>query len=99
MPDLSKLKISVGGKVVREGKNKYNVPVQIIYLDDHKLFRSVINDYCIKPFYVLAKIIEIENGDMALAKVEKCIAACTTPDLIITDINHPGLTDMNLSGK
>lgn len=92
MNSLSHWKISVHGTFLRNGVNKYKLPIRILFLDDHKLFRKGLLDFVIKPFYPFAKIIEISNGDIALSKVEEMIMSHTVPDIIFTDINHSGLS-------
>jgi CheY-like chemotaxis protein len=91
MTELSKWRISAETGLTREGKINSSSHLRILFLDDHKLFRTAIIDYCIKTFYPFAEIIEVENGDIALEKAKQYITKNIPPHLIITDFNHPGL--------
>ena len=64
---------------------------RIIHLDDHSLFRDGVLKYCIKPFFTNPDVIEFSNGDEAYKFIMDEIEANKKIDLIITDINHPGL--------
>lgn len=91
MNTLSKWEISAEGRMTREGGNKSYDAIHILHLDDHPMFRKGLIAYCINYFFPFAKITGIDNGDIALEKVKQYIAEDTSPDIIITDITHPGL--------
>jgi two-component system chemotaxis response regulator CheV len=69
----------------------YTSPARIIHLDDHILFRNGLSSSCIWPFFTNAELIEFANGDEAYEFIKTEIKANKKIDLIITDINHPGL--------
>ena len=91
MPDFSKWYLSAEGKLMREGWPDYNQPFNIIHLDDHELFRNGLINFCIKPFHPKIRISEIGNGDSAYNFIKNKIDNHDRIDLLITDINHPGL--------
>jgi CheY-like chemotaxis protein len=91
MTKFSAWEISAEGKLTRQGWPNYNYPFRILYLDDHRLIRNGVKDFCINPFFPSAKVFEIEDGHLALNKAKELIDSNTNLDLIITDINHPGL--------
>lgn len=88
---LSKWLISQAGKLIYAGAADQAYPFRILMLDDHKLFRKAVNDYCIRPFFKNVDLIEFENGDEACAFIKNEINHNNRIDLFITDINHPGL--------
>lgn len=93
---LSKWTISQQGKLYHAGYNPLNTPLRILVLDDHKLFRQAITAYCLLPFFSNINLIEFENGDEADAFIKKGINDKNRIDLIITDINHPGMRGQDL---
>lgn len=86
---LSKWFISKQAKLIHKGKLRS--PLRILVLDDHKLFRSAVTVHCILPYFKDCELLEFENGDTALAFITNEIHHNRKIDLIITDINHPGL--------
>lgn len=88
---LSKWSVSAQGGFQRNGTLLDNRSFHIVCLDDHKLFSSAICEYCIKPFFPLAKLEILTNGDDAYAYIKNQIDRNNPIDLFITDINHPGL--------
>ena len=92
----SKWYISQQGKLSHAGSKPFAPPYSILVLDDHKLFRSAITDYCIRPFFKNINLIEFENGDDAFAFIKNEINNKNKIDLLITDINHPGLRGQEL---
>ena len=64
---------------------------QIVYLYDHLIFSSAMSQQCIKPYFPKAYLIQFTNGDSAHDYLENAIKAHDKIDLIITDINHPGM--------
>lgn len=93
---LSKWTISPKGKFSRIEFITSSSPIRIVYLDDHKLFRDAVINSCIKPFFKNIAILEFENGDDAYEFIKKEINGKNKIDLIITDINHPGLRGQEL---
>lgn len=69
----------------------YTSPARIIHLDDHAIFRDGLSSGCIWPFFTNPELIEFSNGDEAYDFIKTEIKANKKIDLIITDINHPGL--------
>ena len=64
--------------------------MNIIYLEDQEMFYRAIKDI-IMWYFPKAVIRHIKNGDEALEMVTQEILQQKKIDLIITDINHPGL--------
>lgn len=93
---LSKWTISQQGKLSHAGSNPLTIPLRILVLDDHVLFRQAITAYCILPFFRNINLIEFENGDKADAFIKNEIDNKNRIDLIITDINHPGMRGQDL---
>ena len=93
---LSKWSISPKGNFYRSGINSIHTPIRVVYLDDHKLFRGSVVNYCIKPFFKNMVIIEFENGDDTYDFIKTEINNKNKIDLIISDINHPGLRGQEL---
>ena len=93
---LSKWSISQPGKLIHSRASALKYPFRILVLDDHKLFRSAITDYCIRPFFKNINLIEFENGDDAFTFIKNEINNKNKIDLLITDINHPGLRGQEL---
>lgn len=87
---LSKWSISKQGVLNRNNSTFHHRRLKIIHVDDHKLFHDGLVT-CITPFFPKAKIIQIMNGTEALEFIENEIDQENHIDLIITDINHPGL--------
>lgn len=90
MTPISKWEISSEGKMIWKGGNKIRSSLNILHLDDHQLYKRGVKE-AITNFFPSAIFTGIDNGDTALEKVKQCITEDTIPDLIITDINHPGL--------
>lgn len=88
--NFSKWSITQPGKLNYAGTADPASPFRILILDDHKLFRSAITDYCIRPFFKNVDLIEFENGDKAFTFIKNEINQNNRIDLFITDINHPG---------
>ncbi len=65
--------------------------VRIVHLDDHKVFRDGLANSCIWPVFTNLELIEFSDGDEAYEFIKNEINAKRKIDLIITDINHPGL--------
>lgn len=76
----------------------YNTSIKrIIHLDDHSIFRDGLSKSCIQPFFTNAELIGFSNGDEAYDFIKNEITANRKIDLIITDINHPGLKGNELA--
>lgn len=88
---LSKWSVSEKGSLGRENTSLADRSFHIVCLDDHQLFRVAVLEYCIKPFFPVAKLEIQTNGDDAYAYIKKQIDLNNRIDLFITDINHPGL--------
>ncbi|HRO48347.1 hypothetical protein [Agriterribacter sp.] len=88
---LSKWFVSAQGSIKRDGSLFADRSFNIVCLDDHKLFSTAISEYCIKPFFPLAKLEILTNGDDAYTYIKSQIDHNSRVDLFITDINHPGL--------
>lgn len=94
--NLSKWSISHQGNFSRKGYMPASSQARVVYLDDHKLFRGAVVNSCIKLFFKNMDIIEFENGDDAYDFIKKEINNKNKIDLLITDINHPGLRGQEL---
>jgi len=70
--------------------------LNILHLDDQILFAGGILNCILKKFPNVA-IKNIQNGDEALKYVSSCIINKKKLDLIITDINHPGLNGVDFA--
>lgn len=70
--------------------------LKILYLDDHLIFSNGVSN-CIYKKFPNAIIKCIQDGDKALEYVSYCLDNKESLDLIITDINHPGLDGINFS--
>ena len=86
----SKWSISSTGEFLRHKRKLELRPIFIIHLDDHSLFAKGLES-CIIPFFPLAEILNLRDGDRALRFMKELITDKLRVDLIITDINHPGL--------
>lgn len=95
---LSKWSISKQGILNRNNSTFHHRPLKIIHVDDHKLFHNGLLT-CITPFFPKAKITQIMNGTEALKYIEDEIDQENHIDLIVTDINHPGLRGDELIKK
>jgi len=93
---LSKWAITQRGTLIYTGVADPASPFRILILDDHKLFRKAVTDYCIRPFFKNVELIEFENGDDAYAFIKNEISNKSMIDLFITDINHPGIRGQDL---
>lgn len=87
---LSKWSISASGKFLYNNQLVEPQTFFILHLDDHKLFAEALKN-CILPFFPLADIINIQDGYRALRLIKELNGDKLKLDLIITDINHPGL--------
>jgi len=92
--DLSKWLISPTGRFLHPGFNQGLS--RIIYVEDHSIFRTAIQDYCIRPFLKNIELIEFTNGDLAFDFIKKEIIEDNRIDIILTDINHPGMKGNDL---
>jgi len=93
---LSKWSISQQGNFSHAGTQPLSIPFRILVLDDHKLFRKAITEYCIRPFFKNIDLLEFENGDDAYEFIKNEINNKNKIDLFITDINHPGIRGQEL---
>ena len=86
----SKWSISSTGNFLHN--NHLIVPghLTIIHLEDHHLYAKGLKE-CILPFFPRADILNISNGNRALVLMKEFITDKLKVDLVITDINHPGL--------
>jgi len=88
---LSKWNISATGNLFLAGASKLNAPARIVYLDDHQLFRNGLADQCIRPFFKDTEIIQFSDGNLAWNFIKSELNSGKKIDLVITDINHPGI--------
>ena len=93
---LSKWSISQPGKLIHAGASGLKSPFRILVLDDHKVFRTGLIDYCIRLFFKNIDLIEFQNGDDAYEFIKNEINNNSKIDLFITDINHPGMRGQEL---
>ena len=70
--------------------------LKILHLDDHIIFSKGLSN-CIYKKFPNAIIKYIQHGDEALEYVSYCLDNNEPLDLIITDINHPGLDGIKFS--
>ncbi len=75
----------------------YNRYKKIVYLDDHRLIRMGVIEHCIKPMFSNVQVTEIEDGAVALDFIIQHVGLGEKIDLFITDINHPGLSGIEVS--
>lgn len=86
----SKWSISATGAFLHNQKRLAHRPINIVHLDDHKIFVKGLKNF-IFPFFPLAEIHNVTDGYQALSLMENNITRKSMIHLIITDINHPGL--------
>ena len=79
MPANQKIDIPINAK-----------PLQILHLDDHIIFADGLVN-AVRKWFPNAVFKNIQNGDEALAYVKSILVLNKKLDLIVTDINHPGL--------
>lgn len=94
--NLSKWSIIAPGNLFYKGRSPLSSPRRVIYLDDHALFRSAVIDHCIKPFFSNVQVKEFSDGNEAIEHIKNELRSNCRIDLIITDINHPGLRGQEL---
>lgn len=94
--NLSKWSISTSGGLYRNGLSTRPSTATIVFLDDHSLIRETVVDFCLKPFFSNIDIIQFSDGDDALEFLKNKISHYKKIDLLITDINHPGLKGHDL---
>lgn len=87
---LSKWSISKHGILTHEKSWAINRRLRFVHVDDHQLFSKGF-DTLVRPFFPKLEIIHIQNGTEALHYIENAIDEEKAIDLIVTDINHPGL--------
>ena len=63
---------------------------KILHIEDHLLYANGFKD-SVMPFLPLAEYVNIQDGYKAIEYIEEQITNGISIDLIITDINHPGL--------
>jgi len=95
---LGKWSISKQGVLNFNNSSYYKRRINIIHIDDHILFSKGLRD-CIIPFFPKANIKNIINGTEALRFIENELDNENHIDIIITDINHPGLRGDELIKK
>lgn len=88
---LSKWNISASGNLFLAGASKLNAPARIVYLDEHQLFRNAVADQCIRPFFKDTELIQFSDGNPAWEFIRSDFNSGNKIDLVITDINHPGI--------
>lgn len=96
---LSNWHITAQGKINRDPSLAATRALHIVCLDDHRLFHTAVSEYCIKPFFPVSKLELLTNGDTAFAYIKNQIDSRNRIDLLITDINHPGLKGDELIRK
>ena len=92
---LSEWSVKSEGALERKGKLIHN-PLTIVYVEDHPVFRGAVIKDCITPFFPDVVVHEFSNGDEAHAFIVAEVNAKRTIDLVITDVNHPGLNGSEL---
>lgn len=97
--ELSRWRVSAKGEIGKEVSPAADRSFHIVCLDDHKLFHTAISEYCIKPFFPIARLELLTNGDAAYQYIKTQIDLRQRIDLFITDINHPGLRGDELIRK
>ena len=79
MPSNQKIDIPINAK-----------PLQILHLDNHRIFADGLVN-AVRKWFPNSVFKNIQNGDEALAYVKSILVLNKRLDLIVTDINHPGL--------
>lgn len=69
-------------------------PLQILHLDDHLLYGKGVA-ICIKEKFPNVVIKNIQDGNEAIKYVEYSLQNNLAIDLIISDVNHPGLDGLS----
>ncbi len=87
---FSNWSVSNNGNLLRNNQLLLHRVLNIIHVEDHQLFAQGLSEI-ILPFFPLMTIHNIQDGYEAICFIEKEIEAQNTIDLVITDINHPGL--------
>ena len=87
--------VSEEGIFCYKGRSFQQRPLNIIHVDDHQLFARGFARIII-PFFPLATIRNIKNGDEALSFITRSIESGDQIDFIVTDIMHPGLRGNDL---
>ena len=98
-PQISKWNVSPNGRLAHPGALKKAAPLRIVYLDDHTLYRRSLTDYCIKPFFTNIELIDFTDGNTAINFISNQLREDNKLNLIISDINHPGLKGNELAFK
>jgi len=88
--ELGSWLISKRGKLFRPGRIINNAP-WIFHLDDHQMLKMGMWEGIIKPFFPGARYTTVDDGDEAFKELENCYQNFNVPDVIFTDILHPGL--------
>ncbi len=95
MVETGRWTVSERGNLFRLGRFSESER-HILHVDDHELYCEGVKNECIKPFFPKAKLIRIGNGDEAYRYLREKKFRSAFPDLIITDINHPGMKGNDL---
>ncbi len=95
MVETGRWTVSERGNLFRLGKF-IESELLILHVDDHELYCEGVKNECIKPFFPNANLIRMGNGDEAYRYLWEKKFRSAFPDLIITDINHPGMRGNDL---
>lgn len=88
---LSRWLVSAQGNMIGPQTISGNRRLNIVYLDDHRLFSDAVIDYCIQPYFPIDKLEVLRNGYDAYRYIRNRIDQNSRVDLFLTDINHPGM--------
>lgn len=71
-----------------------NRPLNVLHLDDHRMIHISLKNI-LKKQYPELNFLNIPDGDTALRYVCKSVKNESPIDLVISDINHPGLNGLS----
>jgi CheY-like chemotaxis protein len=89
--DHSKWMIAPGGEWRWEDRRLSSNVFHVVHVDDHKLFTTGVKKFCIDAFFGEIELMVFRNGSEAFRYIRECMDENIPVDLLITDINHPGM--------
>ena len=89
--------ISGEGKLRLPARDDRSEPLHIVYVDDHRIFIEGMKRSVLQPFFPNARLSVFSTGSDAYKFIWTEWRAKRTIDMVITDINRPGLNGIALS--